>query len=187
MESPERKMSIEINVLNGDASWPLVEPLLKAGWPQDAVEKSALAGIVFGKADLRVLVEADPEGILCHVGLHRRDVTWNGRKMKAGGIGGMVTRPDSRRRGYASIALNAAVQTLKDEGATDFGLLFCEPASAPFYLGRGWKAFDGEIYADQPGGRMRFEAMGSHVMAPYVHDLRRAPRQGAIDLCGPPW
>jgi hypothetical protein len=85
-------------------------------------------------------------------------------------------------RGYASIALNAAIQTLKDEGATDFGLLFCEPRNAPFYTGRGWKPFEGEIYADQPEGRVRFETI-----APYVYHLKRMPPRGIIDLCGLPW
>jgi aminoglycoside 2'-N-acetyltransferase I len=176
-------MSIEIEVLNGNESWPLAEPLFKAVWPPDVVAKLPWAGIVFARADLRVLVQAESEGVVCHVGLYRREVTYNGRKMRAGGIGGVLTREDKRRHGYASVALNAALQTLKDEGATDFALLFCEPHNAPFYLGRGWKPFDGEIYAEQPEGRVRFEAM-----APYVHDLKRAaPPRGVIDLCGLPW
>lgn len=175
-------MSIEIDVLNGDASWPLAEPLFNAVWPPDVVEKLPWAGIVFANAELRVLVQDEAEGVVCHVGIYRREVKWNGRKIRAGGIGGVLTREDARRRGYASIALNAAIQTLKDEGATDFALLFCEPHNAPFYMGRGWKPFEGEIYADQPQGRVRFEAI-----APYVYDIRRAPRQGVIDLCGLPW
>jgi aminoglycoside 2'-N-acetyltransferase I len=97
-------------------------------------------------------------------------------------FGSVITREDSRRHGYASIALNAALQTLKDEGATDFALLFCEPHNAPFYMGRGWKPFEGEIYAEQPGGRVRFEAI-----APYVYHLKRMPPRGVIDLCGLPW
>ena len=120
-------MSIEIEVLNGDASWPLAEPLFKAVWPPDVVAKLPWAGIVFAHADLRVLVQDETEDVLCHVGIYRREITWNGRKLRAGGIGGVMTREDSRRRGYASIALNAAIQTLKHEGATDFALLFCEP------------------------------------------------------------
>jgi aminoglycoside 2'-N-acetyltransferase I len=175
-------MSIEIDVLNGDASWPLVEPLFNAVWPPDIVEKLPWAGIVFAHAGLRVLVRTEPEEVVCHVGIYRREVTWNGRKMRAGGIGGVLTREDSRRRGYASIALNAAVQTLKDEGATDFALLFCEPHNAPFYVARGWKPFDGEIYAEQPEGRVRFDAI-----APYLYALKRAPLRGVIDLCGLPW
>jgi aminoglycoside 2'-N-acetyltransferase I len=175
-------MSIEIEVLNGDASWPIAEPLLEAVWPPDVVEKLPWAGIVFAQADLRVLVQSEDGDVICHVGIFRREVTWNGRKVRVGGIGGVATREDSQRRGYASIALNAAIQTLKDEGAIDFALLFCEPHHAPFYASRGWKPFDGEIYAEQARTRVRFDAI-----APHVYDIRRAPRQGVIDLCGLPW
>lgn len=175
-------MSIEIEVLNADASWPMAEPLFGAVWPPEVVEKLPWGRFVLAYPELRVLVEADPGGVVCHVGIQRRDVTWNGRKVRVGGISGVVTSADFRRRGYASIALNAAVQTLKDEGSTDFALLFCEPHNVPFYTGRGWKPFEGDIWCDQPGGRIRFDAI-----APYVYDLRRAPRQGTIDLCGQPW
>jgi aminoglycoside 2'-N-acetyltransferase I len=178
----ELEMSIEIDVLNGDESWPLAEPLLEAVWPPDVVEKLPWAGVVFAHADLRVLVQSETEGVVCHVGIYRREVRWNGRKVGAGGIGGVATRGDSRQRGYASLALDAAIQTLKDEGSSDFAMLFCEPHRAPFYVARGWKPFDGEIYAEQPEGRVRFQAI-----APYVYDIRRAPRQGMIDLCGLPW
>jgi predicted acetyltransferase len=175
-------MSIEIDVLNGEESWALADPLLEAVWPPHAVEKLPWADVVFAHADLRVLVQDETQGVVCHVGIYRREVKWNGRKLRAGGIGGVATAADFRRRGYASIALNAAIQTLKDEGATDFALLFCEPHDAPFYTGRGWKPFEGEIYADQPGGRVRFTAL-----APYVYDIRPAPQRGTIDLCGLPW
>jgi predicted acetyltransferase len=175
-------MSIEIDVLNGNESWPLVEPLYNAIWPPEVLATLPWADIVFAHADLRVLVQAEPEGVVCHVGIYRREVTWNGRKFKAGGIGGVLTAEESRRKGYASVALNAAVQTLKDEGATDFGLLFCEPHHAPFYTGRGWKPFDGEIWCEQSGGRVRLTAI-----APYVYHIKRAPPTGIIDLCGLPW
>jgi aminoglycoside 2'-N-acetyltransferase I len=183
-------MSIEIDVLNGQESSQTAEDLFEQVWPAHVLEKLPWGHIVFADADLRVLVQVEGEGVVCHVGIFRREVTWNGRKLRAGGIGGVATREDSQRRGYASIALNAAIQTLKDEGATDFALLFCEPHHAPFYTKRGWKPFDGEIYADQPQGgvqggvreRARFDAI-----EPYVYDLRRAPRQGVIDLCGLPW
>jgi aminoglycoside 2'-N-acetyltransferase I len=176
-------MSIEIEVLNGDASWPLAEPLLAAVWPPEVVERLAWAGVVFAHADLRVLIQDETGDVVSHVGIYRREVQWNGRKVRAGGIGGVATRADQRRRGYASIALNAAIQTLKDEGSTDFAMLFCEAKNAPFYMARGFKPFAGEIYCEQPPqGRVRFEAI-----APYVHDIRRAPRQGTIDLCGLAW
>ena len=177
-------MSIQIDILNGDASWPLAKPLFDAVWPPHVVATLPWADIVFAHAELRVLVQDEAGEALCHVGIYRRDITWNGRKVPVGGIGGVLTRADSRSRGYASIALNAAAQTLKDEGSAAFAMLFCEPYNVPFYEGRGWKPFDGEIYADQPDtGRVRFEAI-----APYTYDLKgRAPAQGVIDLCGLPW
>jgi len=104
-------MSIEIDVLNGDASWPLAEPLFKAVWPPEVVEKLPWGRFAVAYPEWRVLVQSDEEGVISHVGIQRREVTWNGRKMQAGGIGGVVTREDKRRRGYASVALNAAIQT----------------------------------------------------------------------------
>ena len=175
-------MSIEIDVLNGDTSWKLAEPLFNAVWPPHVVAKLPWAGVVFANAELRALVSDEAGDVVCHVGLYRREVIWNGRKMRVGGIGGVLTREDARGRGYATLALNAAIATLKDERSIDFALLFCEPHNAPFYQGRGFQPFDGEIYAEQPEGRVRFEAI-----APYVHDLKRAPRRGTIDLCGLPW
>ena len=176
-------MSIEIEVLNGDASWPQAQPLIDAVWPPHVLEKLPWGDVVFAHADLRVLVQSEDQGLVCHVGIFRREVTWNGRKMLAGGIGGVATRADSRRHGYASIALNAAVQTLRHEGATDFGMLFCEPHNAPFYMARGWKPYEGEVYAEQPEkGRLRFDAL-----APYIFHIRRSPLRGVVDLCGLPW
>jgi aminoglycoside 2'-N-acetyltransferase I len=175
-------MSIEIDVLNGDASWPTAEPLLTAVWPPDVIEKLPWRDVKWAHADLRVLIEAPEGGLACHVGIHFRHVSWNGRKFQIGGIGGVATRKDCRGRGYASIALNAAVQTMRHHEAVQFGLLFCEPHNFAFYEARGWHPFKGEIWAEQPEGRIRFEAM-----APFVFDFTRKPRDGAIDLCGLPW
>src|SRR6202043_158599 len=109
-------------------------------------------------------------------------ITWNDRKVHIGGIGGVSTRQDCRRLGYASLALNAAIRTMRDQETVRFGLLFCEPHNFAFYQSRGWHPFTGEIYAEQPGGKIRFEAM-----APFVFDFGRAPREGVIALGGWPW
>jgi predicted acetyltransferase len=175
-------MSIEIEVLNGNASWKMAEPLLEVVWPPEMMEKLPWGHIKWAHADLRVLIEAPSNGLVCHVGIYFRTVTWNGQKFHIGGIGGVSTHPDHRGRGYASIALNAAIKTMRDHEAVRFGLLFCEPHNFAFYQARGWHPFAGEIYAEQPEGRIRFD-----VMAPFVFDLSRAPRQGVIDLCGQPW
>ena len=62
-------MSIEIDVLNGDASWAKVEPLMKAVWPRHVVEKLAWGHIEWAHADLRVLIDAPEDaaqpGLAC--------------------------------------------------------------------------------------------------------------------------
>jgi len=175
-------MSIEIDIVNGDASWPSAKPLFDAVWPPDVVATLPWANTTFANAELRVLVEDETRGVVCHVGLYRREATWNGRKVRIGGIGGVITHEDFRRRGFASVALNAAIATFKDERATDFALLCCEPHNMAFYADRGWKPFLGEVFAEQRGGRVRFD-----VMTPMVFYLKRAPHDGEIDLCGLPW
>ena len=177
------RMGIEIDILNGEASWHLAETVFETVWPAETLEKLAWGHVVWASADLRALIEAPEGGLACHVGIFFRTVTWNGRKIHIGGIGGVATRPDCRRRGYAGAALGAAVQTMRDHDAAQFALLFCEPKNFEFYLSRGWQTFDGEVYAEQPEGKIRFE-----VMSPFVFDLkRRAPRLGTLDLCGLPW
>ena len=179
-------MSIEIDILNGDAAWPQAAPLLTTVWPADVLKTLSWGHIKWAHADLRVLIDAPEEsakpGLACHVGIFFRTATWNGRKVNIGGIGGVVTREDCRGRGYAGIALGAAVQTLRQHEAVRFALLFCEPHNFAFYQTRGWHPFAGEIYAEQPDGRIRFD-----VTAPFVFDISRAPRDGTIDLCGLPW
>lgn len=176
-------MSVEIDILNGDQSWSLAETLFNTVWPKVMVEKLPWGHIKWADADLRVFIDAHESGLACHVGIFFRTVSWNGQKIHIGGIGGVATHPDCRRRGYASVALNAALQTMHDHDAAQFALLFCEPHNFEFYQSRGWQPFIGNIYAEQPHGRIRFEAM-----SPFVFDLkRRAPLRGTIDLCGLPW
>jgi GNAT superfamily N-acetyltransferase len=176
-------MSIEIEVVNGDQSWSRAETLFELVWPKAGMAKLSWGHVKWANPDLRVLIETDDGAIVCHVGIYFRTVTWNGQKVHIGGIGGVATHPDHRRRGYASIALDAAAQTMRDHDAAQFALLFCEPHNFEFYQTRGWQPFTGAVYAEQPEGRILFE-----VMAPYVLDLkRRAPTLGTLDLCGLPW
>jgi aminoglycoside 2'-N-acetyltransferase I len=175
-------MSIEIEVVSGDGGWPRAEKLFDTVWPQAGMEKLSWGHVKWAHADLRVLIETDDD-VVCHVGIYFRTVTWNGQKVHIGGIGGVATHPDHRRRGCASIALDAAAQTMRDHDTAQFALLFCEPHNFEFYQSRGWQPFTGDIYAEQPEGRIRFQAM-----APFVLDLkRRAPTLGTLDLYGLPW
>ena len=175
-------MSIEIDILNGDAAWPIAQPLLSAVWGRDAAEKPSWSHVKWAHADLRVLIETPEDGLACHVGIYFRTITWNGQKTHVGGIGGVCTREDRRGRGYATMAIDAAVHTMRANEAVRFAILFCEPHNVAFYEARKWRAFTGDIYCEQPEGRVRFTQL-----APYVFDIVRAPTLGTIDLCGLPW
>jgi GNAT superfamily N-acetyltransferase len=174
-------MNIEIELVTGDASWPRVRPLFETVWPREPAETAAAAHVERANPDLRVIVDADEQPV-CHVGIHRREGVWKDRKIRIGGVGSIATHPDFRRQGYASMALDAAVQTLKDERATDFALLFCEPHQVEFFTKRHWKPFVGEVFAEQHGARGRFDAV-----LPFVFYLKRAPHEGELDLGGLPW
>ena len=175
-------MSIEIDVLNGATSWKRVEALHHVIWGPHILATLPWGHIEWAHADLRVLIDA-PEGELaCHVGIYLRTVSWNRHQIHVGGIGGVMTREDCRGRGYASLAIDAAIQTMRANEAARFALLVCEPHNFAFYQARSWHAFTGEIWCEQPGGRVRFTEM-----SPFVHDIRRAPRDGVIDLKGLPW
>jgi GNAT superfamily N-acetyltransferase len=174
-------MSIEIDIQTGDASWPLAEALVSASFPPEDAMILPTGPVEWANPDLRVLIEENAQ-VVCHVGIYRRIGTWKGRKVRLGGIGGVATHPDHRRKGYAGLALTAAIQTLRDEKAIDFVTLVCRPHNEAFYEKRGWHKFGGELFVEQKGQRVRFD-----VMAPYVFDMRYGPREGVIDLCGMPW
>ena len=84
--------------------------------------------------------------------------------------------------GFASAAMRRAAQDIDEVDRPDFALLFCEPHNFPFYSRLGWRQFAGDVFVEQPHGRVRFE-----VMAAFVLDLRQQPRTGVIDLRGLPW
>jgi len=174
-------MSIEIDIATGDSSWPAVEPLMSSVWPVEAVKALPWGHLAFAHPDLRVMIDLDGD-VVCHVGITRRTGTWNGRKVNIGGIGGVATREDCRGRGYAGLAISAAIHTLAEERATDFGMLFCDPHHAALYEKLGWQTFNGPVYAEQSGTRAPFTAL-----APYVFKIKRLLREGTIDLCGLPW
>lgn len=170
-------MSIEIDIQTADAAWPAAKPLLNTVWPPEAATH-----LHHARADFRILVETLDDGLVSHLALFRRTGFWKGRKVEIGGVGSIATYPAHRKRGYAGIALRAAVQTFRDEEVVDFGLLFCEPENAPFFETRGWHKFEGGIQTEKNGERMRLDTM-----TPYVFDLRNGPREGIIDIRGVPW
>ena len=174
-------MRIVINP--GDPSWEAAEKLLDIVWPPHVVETIVWRDVVWAHADRRIMVreDASPHDLVCHAGLYARNALWNDRAVTIGGIGGVVTRPDKRGSGLATAAMTTAVECHAREDK-DFAVLFCEPHNFAFYRNLGWHPFEGDVFAEQPQGCVRFELMGT-----FVYDLKLAPRGGTIDLRGLPW
>src|SRR5258707_6989429 len=97
-------MSIEIDVLNGDASWPLAEPLFKAVWPPEVVEKLPWGRFAVAYPEWRGLVQSDGEGVVDPLGIQPPEGPWKGRKMQPGAVGGGLPPPGKRAPGVLRLA-----------------------------------------------------------------------------------
>lgn len=175
---------MRIDISPGNPSWEAAEKLLdEVVWPHHVVQTLVWRDVAWAHADQRVLIrdEAPPHDVVCHVGLFSRSARWNDKNVTIGGIGGVATHPDRRGRGLATAAMQAAVQCFAHE-EKDFAVLFCEPDKHAFYRHLGWHQFEGDVFAEQPQGHIRFD-----LMTTFVYDLKLAPRGGTIDLCGLPW
>lgn len=97
-------MGIEIEILSGDASWPVAAPLYNVVWLPEVLATLPWANTVFAHAELRILVQDETQGAVCHVGIYWRQATWNSRAVRIGGIGGVMTHQAFRRRGFQRCA-----------------------------------------------------------------------------------
>ncbi len=150
-------------------------PEVFATWPGRAIEWAAHQWAVVGW---------DIEGAaLCYVGVVFRDAKWNEGAVRVGGIGGVKTHPTSRGRGFATTAIQRALEFFHGQSDVDFGLLVCEPDLMPFYERLGWRRFPGELLVTQRQTTVPFT-----FNLPMTIPLRlQETLDGKIDLRGLPW
>jgi GNAT superfamily N-acetyltransferase len=150
-------------------------PDIAAAWPGNAIEWAPPQWCIIGW---------DADGaVVCHVGIVLRSARWNQRAVKVGGIGGVKTHPAWRRRGFATAAIECALNFLRDQGDVDFGLLVCELILVPFYARLGWQRFDGELFVTQKNSTVPFTFNLPMTIPLCVEETLR----GTIDILGPPW
>lgn len=122
-------------------------------------------------------------GLQSCVGVLLRDGEREGRSVRIGGVGGVMTHPAARRRGLAGLGMQRAVEFFQAEVEIAFGLLVCEPSLLAYYGRLGWQEYKGRLIVRQRGEQADFTF--NRVM---VYGVRSpAPRRGVIDLMGPPW
>jgi len=125
----------------------------------------------------------DESELVSRVGLLTREIISNGETKMIGGIGGVLTHPDSQNKGHATEAMREVARILNEEWKVSFGLLFCASRVVEFYKRLGWKSFRGNIYVKHRKEKVEFT--GNHSM---VLDVReQAPEEGTLDLKGYPW
>lgn len=122
--------------------------------------------------------------LLAHAGILTRICLHNGDSVRVGGLLEVKTHPEVRGQHLGKAVVRRATQLLRDDPSIDFGLLVCLEPLLPYYEPLGWVEFTGNLWVDQPDGRLRFNEV-SRVMT--LPGRLPAPVRGDIDLCGLPW
>jgi len=90
-----------------------------------------------------------------HVGLVKHIVAVGDRLVIVAGIGGVLTRPDCRGRGFGQMAIQKAEEFAQRSLMTNFGLLFCRTEVCTWYERLGWSQISEPVWIDQPEGIIR--------------------------------
>ncbi|MEM9805115.1 MAG: GNAT family N-acetyltransferase [Cyanobacteria bacterium P01_D01_bin.56] len=88
--------------------------------------------------DRHFLLYSDGE-LASHVGILQHVVIVNGEAVTVGGVGGVVTIPESQKKGFARQLMQHTAKFLEQEWKVDAGLLFCFPEMGPYYEAYGWQ------------------------------------------------
>jgi GNAT superfamily N-acetyltransferase len=91
-----------------------------------------------GEADNTVHFVLEERGlVIAQAGVVSKTVSHDGVTYRTGGLTGVLTFPDFRRRGYGTLVVAAATQHIAEEGV-DIGLTTCNPVLRSFYARAGW-------------------------------------------------
>ena len=121
--------------------------------------------------------------LVSYTGVHVREAELDDQPVRIGGIGGVKTHPDVRRRGYGAAGISRASEFFRNDPAVAFALLVCESRLLAYYSRLGWREFHGQLLTRQNGRAEEFTF--NRVM---LLDIGfSAPQDGTIDLLGPPW
>lgn len=130
-----------------------------------------------------ILMRNADDQLISHVGAVTRVCMCDGKEILLGGIGGVMTHPSRRGKGYAGAGIRQAIEFLRQDMQVDMALLFCAPRLRSFYQRFGFRAFTADTYVRQYSTKTLFphdEIMAMPAMKPL-------PPCAALDLCGLPW
>jgi predicted GNAT family N-acyltransferase len=159
-----------------------LERLWSAVYPPEVLATLPSLSLTWAPPQWSVLVW-DQDELVTRVGLVVREIDQDGVIKRIGGIGGVMTHPDRRGQGLAGMALHEAAKRFDTDFQVAYALLFCRSQLIALYERYGWRLFQGELFVEQPQGRIAFADHN-----PMTLDiLESAPQQGTLDLRGLPW
>ena len=177
LQSPMSPLSVEVRVVD---SYSRTDRIELAGGDEDPSQTSAYQ-LQWRPTEKHVLI-LEGERMVCHVGLVKHTVAVGGNPVPVAGIGGVLTRPECRGRGYARVAMEAAEAFALSQMGVDFMLLFCRPALESWYQHLGWAKVLRAVWIEQQQGT---------ILQPLVSMVKCLGKkewpEGEIRLGCPPW
>jgi len=120
--------------------------------------------------------------IVSNVSLVEREIAVNGRKYIIGGIGGVATLPEWKRKGIAASLMNAATQFILENPRFEFGMLFCETRMIHYYARFGFEVIVNAVFLTHKGMRER-----SNDTIMILRTGHRNFPEGVVELPGGSW
>jgi aminoglycoside 2'-N-acetyltransferase I len=90
---------------------------------------------------------------VAHGSVIQRRLLHGGRALRAGYVEGVAVRADRRRRGHGAAVMDALERVVR--GAYDLGALGASEEGEELYRSRGWKQWQGPLFALTPDGLTR--------------------------------
>jgi aminoglycoside 2'-N-acetyltransferase I len=112
--------------------------------------------------------------LIGHASVVMRRLLHDGRALRCGYVEAVAVRADHQRRGHGGALMEAVERVIR--GAYDLGALGGTDEGARLYLRRGWKLWEGPLFALTPSGVVRTEDVDGAV---YV-----LPVSAPLDLAG---
>jgi len=166
-----------------DGSVPLAERDLFARWAVDILGGTPAAKQFTWVTEwaYQVVVYAGRIPV-SHLRIVDRTILLDDGPVRMGGVADLMTPPEHRRKGFASLALQEARRTIFDRLQARLGLLFCAEELLGFYARHGWQRVDCPVLIDQPRGKMVWPQCAMVLARP---GEMWTPK--SIDACGLPW
>jgi GNAT superfamily N-acetyltransferase len=122
------------------------------GWGEDIFSVQPF-GLQWRPKDLRFVLYHNGKPV-SHAGILKHTVSVDGEGVSVAGLGGVVTVPETRGKGFARQVVQQAMSFAESEWTVDAGLLFCRPQMVSYYEGLGWKIVEPPAMIEQPSGKV---------------------------------